>query len=169
MLTALIIVPFTALSASATVVPAFNVSSLSQLQIELPAGTTFNGSISTSGTLRFWVSAPDGGLIVNLGLIDVPSTFGFVAQQSGNYTLNFENDLPSSTPIQVSFSYSTNPDISGSNNSTGISTSYLVITVIITVLGSILIIFFVRRKNKINKSTYSGGLNSACSVLGFSY
>ena len=140
--------PLMALFASATTVPAFTVTQASQLQIAMPAGTTFNGSISTSGTLRFWVSAPNGDQIVNLALIDEPTTFGFVAQQNGNYTLNFENDVPRSNPIQVSFSYTTNPDISGGDSSTGIPISYLAITIIITVFGSILIIFFVRSKNK---------------------
>ena len=140
--------PLMALFASATTVPAFTVTQASQLQIAMPAGTTFNGSISTSGTLRFWVSAPNGDQIVNLALIDKPITFSFVAQQNGNYTLNFENDAPHSNPIQVSFSYTTNPDIYGSNSSTGIPISYLAITIIITVFGSILIIFFVRSKNK---------------------
>ena len=147
-LVAMLIMPLMAFSASATTVPAFNVSSTSQLQIALPAGTTFNGSISSSGTLRFWASAPNGDQIVNLGLIDKPTEFSFIAQQTGNHTLNFENDLPHSGPIQVNFSYTTNPDISGSNNSAGIPLVYLAISIIITVLGSILIIFLVHRKTK---------------------
>ncbi|HLN89266.1 MAG TPA: hypothetical protein VK253_04305, partial [Candidatus Binatia bacterium] len=82
------------LYASAATAQTFSVSSLTQLQIAVPEGTTFNGSISTSATLRFWVTAPNGAQIVNLGLIDIPTTFSFVAQQTGNYTLNFENDVP---------------------------------------------------------------------------
>ena len=152
-LVALLIMPLMALSASATTVPAFNVSSASQLQIALPSGTTFNGSISTSGTLRFWVSDPNGTQIVNLGLIDKTAAFSFVAQQTGNYTMNFENDVPQSDSIQVNFSYSTNPDISGSNNSTGIPLGYLAISIIITVLGSILILFLVRQNQKRRKVT----------------
>ncbi len=147
-LVALLIMPLMALSASATTVPVFSVSSLSQLPIVLPAETTFNGSISVSETLRFWVSDPNGAQIVNLGLIDKPTAFSFTSQQTGNYTLNFENDAPHSGPIQVNFSYATNPDISGSNNSTGIPLGYLAISIIITVLGSILIIFLVHRKTK---------------------
>jgi hypothetical protein len=147
-LMALLIMTLMALSAFAITIPAFTVSPSSQLQIVLPAGTTFNGSISITGTLRFWVSDPNGAQIINLGLIDKPTAFGFVAQHSGNYTLNFENDVPHSDPIQVSFSYTTNPDISGSGNSTGISLVYLAISIIITVLGSILIIFLVHRKTK---------------------
>ena len=157
-LTALLIMSLTALSAFATTVPAFTLSSSSaQSQIMLPSGTTFNGSISTTGTVRFWVSAPNGAQIVNLGLIDKTTTFSFVAQQTGNYTLNFENDMPNS--IQVDFSYTTNPDISGSNNSTGTPLSYLPIPIIIAVFGSILIIFFVRRKSK----NQSAGYNTECS------
>ena len=110
------------------------------------AGTTFNGTISTTGDVRFWVSAPNYAEIVNLGIIDKTTTFSFVAQQNGTYTMNFENDMSNS--IQVTFSYVTNPVIPGSNNSTGISQSYLLITVIIAVLGSFLIIFVLHRKSK---------------------
>ena len=139
------------LLASATALPAITLSASSaQLPIMLPTGTTVNGSISTTGTVRFWVSAPNGAQIVNLGLIDKTTTFSFVANQNGNYTMNFENGLTNS--IQVTFSYITNPDISSDNNSTGIPLVYLVISIVIAALGSILIFFFVRRKNKIHAS-----------------
>ncbi len=148
LLTLLLIMPLMAPLAFATTIPAFTLSSsTAQIPIVLPAGTTFNGSISTTGTIRVWVSDPYGANIVNLGLIDKAATFSFIAQQNGNYTLNFENDLPNS--IQVSFSYTTNPDIAGNNNS-GIPLSYLAIPIIIAVVGSILIIFFGRRKRKIS-------------------
>lgn len=134
-------------SAFSTTVPTFTLSSqLSQLTYVLPQGTTFNGSISTTGLVRFFVSAPNGSIIVNLGIIDKTATFGFVSQQNGTYTLNFENDLPNS--IQVTFSYVTDPEIPGSDNSTGISPIYLLIVVIVAVVGSFLIIFIMRRKSK---------------------
>lgn len=142
---------FMALLASATTLPAITLSASSaQLPIMLPTGTTFNGSISTTGTVRFWVSEPNGAQIVNLGLIDKTTAFSFIAQQNGNYTMNFENDLTNS--IQVTFTYVINPDISSSNNSTGIPLVYLITSIIIAILGSILIIFFIRRKSKIRAS-----------------
>jgi hypothetical protein len=145
------IMSFTALLASATTLPAITLSASSaQLPILLPTGTTFNGSISTTGTVRFWVTAPNGVQIVKLGLIDTANTFSFVANQNGNYTMNFENSLIN--PIQVTFSYVTDPDIPSVNNSTGIPLVYLLLSIIIAVLGSILIIFFVRRKNKLYTS-----------------
>ena len=114
-LAALLLTSLMSSLAVAVSVPAFTLSSSSsQLQYTISSGTTFNGSIVTTGTLRFWVSAPNKEEIVNLGLID-NGTFSFVAHQSGVYILNFENDLP--TPIQVSFSYTSNSDI---NNSTGL-------------------------------------------------
>ena len=144
----LLLASLTVVSAFATTVPTFTLSASSnQLQYVLPAGTTFNGTISTTGDVRFWVSDPNYAEIVNLGIIDKTATFSFVATQNGTYTLNFENDMPST--IQVTFSYVTNPVIPGSNNSTGISQSYLLITVIIAVLGSFLIIFVLHRKSKI--------------------
>ena len=142
----LLVLAITTLSASATTIPTFTLSAQSsQLKYTLPAGTTFNGSISTTGTIRFWVSDPNGFQIVNLGLIDQEATFSFVAQQAGNYTLNFENDLPN--PVQVTFSYETNPDIS-TNNSTSIPLVYLTIPIAIAVIGSVLIIVLARRKRK---------------------
>jgi hypothetical protein len=146
---ALLIVSLTAVSASATTVSPFTLSSSAgQLQYDLPAGTVFNGSISTTGTVRFWVNAPNGAQIVNLGLIDEYASFGFVAQQSGNYTLNFENSLPDS--VQVIFSYVTDPDISGNADAAQTVPNYTLILVlaVVAVVGSILIIFFIRRKNK---------------------
>ena len=147
-LTVLLTMPLMASSASATTIPPFTLSNSSgQLPFVLPAGTTFNGSISSTGTIRFWVNAPNGSQIVNLGLIDKTASFGFVAQQNGNYTLNFENDL--SNTVQVTFSYTTNPDISVGNHSTGTPLSnILLISIIITVVGSILIFVVLRRKSR---------------------
>jgi hypothetical protein len=131
---------FTAFLVSATTLPAITLSASSaQLTIMLPKETTFNGSISTTGTVRFWVNAPNGVQIVNLGLIDKTTAFNFVANQNGNYTMNFENDL--TTSIQVTFSYVTNPDLSDAINSTGIPIVYIGISIIIAVLGIIMIIF----------------------------
>jgi hypothetical protein len=147
----LLIMSFIPLLASATTLPAITLSGSSvQLPIMLSVGTVFNGSISTTGIVRFWVSAPDRAQIVNLGLIDKTNEFSFVAQQNGTYMLNFENDLTNS--IQVTLSYVTDPEISNGNNSTGIPIVYLLISIVIVVLGSILIIFFVRRKNKFHAS-----------------
>jgi hypothetical protein len=144
---ALLLLSVIASSAFATTVPTFTLSSQSsQIQYVLPQGTTFNGSISTTGTFRFFVSAPNGTIIINLGLIDKTTTFGFVSQQNGTYIFNFENDLPNS--IQVTFSYVTNPEIPGNSNSTGTSPIYLLIPVTIAIVGSFLIVFVLRRKSK---------------------
>jgi hypothetical protein len=105
------------LAASATTLPAIPLSTSSaQLPIMLPTGTTVNGSISTTGTVRFWVSAPSGTQIVNLDLIDKTTTFSLVANQNGNYTMNFENGLTNS--IRITFSYFIDPNISGGSSST---------------------------------------------------
>lgn len=146
-LVVLLVTSMMASSAIATTIPTFTLSSSTfQLPFVLPQGTTFNGSISTSGPVRFLVSAPNGTVIINLGLIDKTESFSFVAQQTGNYTLIFENDLPNS--VQVNFSYLTNPEIPGSNNSTPLSIFYLPIFIIIAVVGSILIVFIIRRRNQ---------------------
>ncbi len=146
---ALLMLSLFALSASATTVPTFTVTSLSELPIVLPAETTFNGSILTSGTIRFWVSGPNGAQIVNLGLVDEVAAFGFVAEKNGNYTFYFENDLPNSNPVEVTFSFVTDPELDDSNGLTGLSFGYLLpIMVVIAVVGSVLIFFLIRRKTK---------------------
>jgi hypothetical protein len=149
---------FMTLVASATTLPTITLSASSaQLPIILPTGTTVNGSILT--IVRFWVSAPNGAQIVNLGLIDKTTTFSFVANQNGNYTMNFENGLTNS--IQVTFSYVTDPDILGGSSSTEIPLVYKVISIVIAALGSTLIIFFVRRKNKLQASeVYDASVSS---------
>ena len=90
---------------------------------------------------------PNESQIVNLGLIDTTTTFNFTAQQNGTYTINFENDLP--TSIQVSFSYVTNPDLSGGNNSSGPSLITLLIIVLVTAVGSVLIFVFSVAEEKV--------------------
>ena len=132
--------------AFATTSTSFNLAlSTNQIQFKIPAGTTFNGTIETSGMIRFWVTAPTEAQIVNLGIIDKSGTFSFVAQQNGTYTFNFENDLPNT--VQVTFSYSANPQLP--NGGTGTALSYTVIAIIVVaVAGSLLIILAVRRKSK---------------------
>jgi hypothetical protein len=165
-LTALLIASLMSFAVSATTIPTFVLSSSgAQLPIVLPKGTTFNGSISTTGTIRFWVNDPNGAQIVNLGLIDKSASFGFISLQDGNYTLNFENDLPNSNPIQVTFSYTTNPDISTGNSSTGTPTIYILISVIVAIVGSILIIFFIRRKGKKQATVATGSSASSSNVI----
>jgi hypothetical protein len=145
--TALLILSMTAFPAYAAITETFTINppSTTQYTFYLPSGTIFNGSISTSGTLRVWVTNSSGVYIVNLGLVDKASNFGFLAGQDGNYTVYFENDLPN--PVQVTFSYDTDPQIT-SPNSALIPLSYLPLFIAIVVLGSVIILFLVRRKNR---------------------
>jgi len=139
------------ISVFATTEPTFTLNfSSKQLQYGLPQGTTFNGTISTTGSVRFWINAPNEAQIVNLGIIDKTTTFSFLAQQNGTYKLNFENDMP--TSIQVTFSFTTDPQIPN-NNSTGLSLTYILIPIIIAGLIGIFIISLLRRKNKIQIPT----------------
>jgi hypothetical protein len=148
-ITALLLTSMVNLSvfASTATFPTFSLSSSStQLHYVLPAGTQFNGSISTTGPVRFFASAPNGTVIVNLGLIDKIATFSFTALQAGNYTLTFENSLSKS--VEVTFSYVANPDISGGTSSAGIPLVYLPIFIFVAVFGSFLIFFIIRRKHR---------------------
>ena len=145
-LAVLLLTPLMSAAALAVTVPSFTLSeSSNMLQYQLPAGTSFNGTVSTTGMVRVWVSAPNGAQIVDLGIIDQTTTFSFVAQQNGTYLINFENDMPNT--IQVSFSYVTDPQIPTGNNSA--QTTYLLIIVVIAVVGSIMIIIIMRHNSKV--------------------
>jgi hypothetical protein len=150
-LATLLLMSLMVFSASATTVPTFTLSASSnQLQYYLPAGTIFNGTIETTGEVQFWVSAPNYNEIVNLGIVDQTTSFGFVAPQNGTYTMNFNEDMGNS--VSVTFSYTTNPVLPGSNISPETTYIYLIITIVIAVLGSIIVILIIRRINKTQTS-----------------
>ena len=156
----MLLTPLMALSAFATTVSTFTLPSFSSTNVQcvLPLGTTFNGSIHTTGDVRFFVSAPNGFEIVDLGIIDKTATFNFTAEQNGSYTMNFENDLSNS--IQVTFSYATNPMIQSGNNSTGISLDYSLMVVSIAALASFLIILLLQCRSKAQTTTNHNASNS---------
>ncbi len=133
------------LTASATNVPSFTVTELSQLPIELPAGTTFNGTVASNGLIRVWVVAPEGAQGISLGIVDKPTDFGFVAAKEGNYTVFFENGAHGSSPVQVNFSFTTNPDITGDDQQSGIQLINIAAIVVVGVVGSVLIFVTIRR------------------------
>jgi len=136
--------------AQATEVEPFNLShSTGQLLYVLSVGSIFNGSVSATGSVRVWMNAPNGDQVINLGLIDVPTSFGFVAQQNGTYILNFENDLQNT--ISVNFSYQTTPELYAGkedNNPSRVSLSYLIIPILLSIFGSALILLVMRRKKR---------------------
>lgn len=146
-LASLLLMSLMVFSVSATTEPTFTLSASSnQFQYVLPAGTIFNGTIQTTGDVQFWVSAPNYNEIVNLGIIDQTTSFSFVAPQNGTYTMNFNDDMGNS--VSVTFSYVTDPVLPGSNISPETGYIYEAITVIIAVLGSVIIILFIRRMEK---------------------
>ena len=118
--------------------------SSNQIQYKIPTGTTFNGTVATSGMVRVWVTEPSGGEIVNLGIIEKTTSFGFVAQQNGTYTFNFENDMPNT--ITVTWTYTSNPQLPDTN--AGIPITYIIFVGTAAVVGSLLIFFGIRRKTK---------------------
>jgi|WetSurMetagenome_2_1015567.scaffolds.fasta_scaffold39547_5 hypothetical protein len=156
LLTITVLIAILALSAcvlatSATNVPSFTVTGLMQLPIELPAGTTFNGSIAASGLIRVWVVAPESAQGISLGIVDKPTDFGFVATKEGNYTVYFENGALGSSPVQVNFSFTTNPDITGNDQQSGIPLIDIAAVMAIGIVGSVLIFVTIRRGERRKK------------------
>jgi hypothetical protein len=113
-----------------------------QITFNLPAGTTFNGSLSTTATVRVWVSNANGSLVTNLGLVDNAASFSFVAAQEGNYHIYFENSL--STSATVTFTYETDPELSG--GSSLLPFWLWPVFVAVTVVGCIAILYLNRQR-----------------------
>jgi len=158
LLTSLLLLSLLVSMATAATTETFTVAppSTTQYTFNLPKDTTFNGSVSTSGTIRLWVSNSSGAQIVNLGLITGSAKFSFVANVDGNYSVNFEDDLPN--PAQVTFTYDTNPQIPSTDSSI-IPLSYLPIFIAIVVLGSLIILVLFRKNKKSNRSETTDAYN----------
>lgn len=145
-LTLLIAASFFILTAQASTTENFTVTQTTyQITFNLPAGTTFNGSISTTNTVRVWVSDANGSLIANPGLVDSTASFSFVAAKEGNYYVNFEN--PMSNSASVTFTYQTDPELP-SGDSSLLPFWLLPVFIAVTVVGVIVIFYFSRRKRE---------------------
>jgi len=119
--------------------------STNQIQFKIPKGTTFSGTVSATGLIRFWATAPGGGPVTDLGLVEKTTAFSFVSLLNGTYTFNFENDMPNT--VTVTFSYDTYPSLP--NTGTGTPATYILAGVLaVAVAGSLFIIFLVRIKNR---------------------
>jgi hypothetical protein len=114
-----------------------------QITFNLPAGTAFNGSLSTTGTVRVWVNDANGTLIANPGLVDTTASFNFTTAKDSNYYINFEN--PMSTSASVTFTYQTDPELP-SGSSSILPFWLLPIFVVITIVGCVLIFYFSRKR-----------------------
>jgi hypothetical protein len=135
---------FLLLTAQAATTETFTVTQRTyQITFNLPAGTAFNGSLSTTGTVRVWVNDANGALITNPGLVDKTAIFNFTAAKDGNYYVNFENPL--SSTASVTFTYQTDPEIP-SNNQPILPFWLLPVFIAITVAGCVLILYFSRKR-----------------------
>ncbi len=78
------------------------------LIINLDENCQFVGSLSISGgddDINFWVTNPTGDTIVNLSRVSQEATFEFTAQQTGDYTLHFDNSFSFQSSKTVTLSY----------------------------------------------------------------
>jgi hypothetical protein len=129
---------------SASTTETFTVSQATQrYTIELPQGAIFNGSLTTTGTVRVWVNDANGTQLANLGLVDTNGQFSFVATHEGNYYVNFENNLANT--VQVTFTYQTNPEL---ETSSALPVFLLPIVAIIIASVCIVLVIVIRRKFK---------------------
>ena len=129
---------------SASTTETFTVSQATQrYTIELPQGAIFNGSLTTTGTVRVWVNDANGTQLANLGLVDTNGQFSFVAAHEGNYYVNFENNLANT--VQVTFTYQTNPEL---ETTSALPVFLLPIVAIIIAAVCIILVIVIRRKFK---------------------
>jgi hypothetical protein len=143
-LTLLIAASFLILTAQAANTETFTVTKTTyQITFNLPAGTAFNGSLSTTGTVRVWVNDDNGSLIASPGLVDQTASFSFTAAKEGNYYINFEN--PMSNSASVTFTYQTDPELPSGNQSI-LPFWLLPVFVVITIVGCVLIFYFSRKR-----------------------
>ena len=78
------------------------------LTFNLDKGAKFTGSLSVSGgnnDINFWVANPTGDYIVPKQGVTIGKSFQFVADNSGGYTLNFDNTFSLITSKTVTLTY----------------------------------------------------------------
>jgi hypothetical protein len=136
--------------ASATTTTFTITTSTKQYALDLPAGTIFNATITTTSTIRVWASDANGSIVANLGLVDNSAQLNFVATKGAIYTFSFENSLAESA--KVTLAYQTDPELS-SDNTSMLPITYLPVFIVVTVVGCILIVYFSRKNRKHTKNT----------------
>ena len=146
LLTILLVISLVVFPVFATTTKSFTIPQLSTtfFTLTLPQGTKMNGSITPDSNVRFFINNPQENEIVNLGIINMTTTFAFTATQDGNYTLSFENGQLNS--ITVSFSYDTQPEIP--SNTSSFSFSELVTIISIVAIIAILTLSLVLRRQR---------------------
>jgi len=103
--------------ANAAQVEVINVDPLTKKMLiaNLNQGVRFSGSLSISGgannDINFWITNPHGTVVVNLGRVNNGGLFDFTAQESGAYTLHFDNGFSWFSSKVVTLSFDTSYDI----------------------------------------------------------
>ena len=102
------------------VVPPGDIGSVT---INLTAGEKFVGSFTVSGgignDIKFWISNPLGKGIILLQDVTEGKSVTFTADQTGIYTLNFDNSFAEASSKKVTLTYETKPSEETSNMSGG--------------------------------------------------
>lgn len=120
------------------------------LTYNLQSGDKFTGSLSISGgsgnDIDFKVTDPQGTTVVGLGRVSQGRSFEFTAQESGAYTLHFDNSFSLISSKAVTISYDISKPILGGgfdSNSLVIIIGVIIIVIVIVVLA----VGLSRRKN----------------------
>jgi len=134
---------------SASTTETFTVSQATKrYTFELPQGAIFNGSLTTTGPVRVWVNDANGTQLANLGIVESTGQFNFVAENQGNYYVNFENNLANT--VEVTFTYQTDPEL---ENSSAFPVALLPIAAIVIAAVCIILVIVIRRKFKDEPAT----------------
>ena len=109
--TIIILLSVVVFSVKASSVETVQVAPLTEqmLTFNLQTGQKFTGSLAISGgsgeDIDFRVVDPSGASIVNLGRVSHGANFEFTAQESGAYTLHFDNSFSLFSTKTVSLTY----------------------------------------------------------------
>jgi hypothetical protein len=124
------------------------------LVFNLQTGQKFTGSLAISGgsgnDINFRVTDPTGATILNLGRVSVGGSFDFTAQESGAYTLYFDNSFSLLSSKTVSLTYDIGlPTVFGID----LGILLIIIAVVVILLCVILVLAVaLNRRKRISKT-----------------
>jgi len=160
---ALIIVTCLAFSVSfvyASQVKTVQVGALQEQMIafNLGNGDKFSGSLSITGgggnDIDFSVTDPQGTTIVGLGRVSQGRSFEFTAQQSGAYTLHFDNDFSIFSSKTITLSYDITRPILGGLGGGVADNSLMLIIGAIAIIAVVVVLVVVLTKRKSTPNNY---------------
>jgi hypothetical protein len=145
-----VVVGFSVVYAAQTETVQVDAGYAESLVFNLDGGDRFSGSLSISGgggsDIDFLVTNPQGITIVNLGRVSQGATFEFTAEDSGAYTLRFDNGFSVFSSKTVSLSYDV--QVGAGLGFAADSLMWIILIAVVVVVLALIIYALIRRRNK---------------------